>query len=56
MESYDDSCSTCIETFATFRIFSTRVPIREITRRLGIEPSRTHSVGDPIAQRAQRGV
>ena len=49
MDVYDDNYPTCAETFATLRIFSALVSAAEISQRIGVEASRTHTLGDPVS-------
>src|SRR3974390_2933822 len=50
-EEYNDQYPTCAETYSTLRIFSDKIPPDEITRILGIEPTRAFSKGDAYSRR-----
>lgn len=47
---YDDSYSTCAETFATLRLFGATVTPGEISHQLGMAPSRQQTKGEQIAK------
>jgi hypothetical protein len=47
---YDDSYSTCIETFSTLRVFLDDIPPDEITKLLQIEPTDAFRKGDSHAR------
>lgn len=47
---YDDSYSTCVETYSALRIFSDNIPPEEITRLLQIQPTDRFQKGDSHSQ------
>jgi hypothetical protein len=49
-DRYDDTFATCARTFATLRVFSDHLTADEITRRLGVACSSSHSRGDPMGR------
>jgi hypothetical protein len=48
---YDDDFTTCRETFATLRIFSGSLTCDQISQQLGIHPTKSFNIGDPIGSR-----
>ena len=54
MTDYDDAYATCAATYSSLRIFSDTISAEQISRRLSIQPTRTHAVGDPISARVYR--
>ena len=44
---YDDDHASCKETFATFRLFKDDLRPQDVSRMLGLEPSRAHKKGEP---------
>lgn len=49
MADYNDNYSTCAETYSSLRIISAAIAADEISRRLRLEPTRSHAVGDLIS-------
>src|SRR5688572_9839067 len=47
---YDDSYSTCVETYSTLRIFSDTISPDEITKLLQIQPTDRFQKGDSHSQ------
>lgn len=45
-DSYADDYSTCSNTFATLRIYSQTLSPEEVTRALGVQPTRTLRQGE----------
>ena len=46
MQDYDDSYATCIETYATLRIYSKDILLADISNSLGVEPTKSHAKGE----------
>lgn len=46
--TFDDDYPTCLETYATLRIFSDALIPAEITSAVGVSPSESFLKGDPI--------
>jgi hypothetical protein len=45
-DSYSDDYSTCASTFATLRVYSQTVTHEEVTKALGVQPTRTLRPGE----------
>ncbi|MCB1091336.1 MAG: DUF4279 domain-containing protein [Verrucomicrobiae bacterium] len=54
MRTYDDDYPTCVKTFATLRLYHDENPPEEVTKILGIEPSKSQSVGQPFGRSESR--
>lgn len=51
---YDDAYPTCERTLAELRIYSGEMPPEEVTRRLGIEPTKTRTSGQKVVSGVAR--
>lgn len=49
--TFDDDYPTCLETYATLRIFSDALTPAEVTSFLGISPSESFSKGEPVGSK-----
>jgi hypothetical protein len=52
--AYDDDYPTCLETWATFRIFHEELDPEEISKLLGIEPSYSYLKGSSYGDRGRK--
>ena len=44
--AYDDDYGTCDSTYVTLRLYSETIDASEITRRVGLQPTSTHVMGE----------
>jgi len=52
--TYEDDYASCVETYATLRIFSDDSPPEEISAQLALEPTTSFKKGEPFSARVQR--
>lgn len=50
---YDDNYPTCIETYATLRVFGEAVELDDVSRMLASTPTRTQRKGQPLREGAK---
>ena len=53
-EGYDDDWATCAETHAAFRLGGSDVNPDRVTEVLGIQPTYTYRLGDPVGRTGSR--
>jgi hypothetical protein len=52
--AYEDDYASCVETYATLRIFSDELTPDQVSGKLGLEPTTSFRKGEPISPRVPR--